>query len=89
MAKAVAAEYGLVSPPLTAHTGSICTTRIPACAAHLAMATMSGISPKPQPAFVRTENRGISTPARRRRGLGPVFSGIDYQFGYDTASCHP
>jgi hypothetical protein len=53
------------------------------------MATMSGISPKPHPAFVRTENKGISTPARRRRGLGLVFSGIDYQFGYDTASCHP
>jgi hypothetical protein len=53
------------------------------------MATTSGISPSPHPAFVRTENSGISTPARRRRGLGLVFSGIEYQFGYDTASYHP
>jgi len=38
---------------------------------------------------VRTENRGINTPARRRRGLDLFLSGIEYQFGYDTASYLP
>jgi hypothetical protein len=89
MAKAVAAEYGLVSPPLTAHTGSICTTRMPAGAAHLAMATTSGISPSPHPVLVRTENSGMSTPARLCLCLGPFLPGIDFQFGYDTAFTPP